>query len=104
MVALAAADGSPEEYGTVLALTGLTLLTLGRAHDAATVMAAATTLYPVDLLARSAGRSEADLQDRLTETLGADRLAEAWEAGSALTERETRDATLRALATAVSDP
>ena len=104
VVALVAADGSPEEYGTVLALTGLTLLTLGRAHDAATVMAAATTLYPVDLLARSAGRSEADLQDRLTETLGADRLAEAWEAGSALTERETRDATLRALATAVSDP
>jgi len=104
VVALAAADGTPEEYGTVLALTGLTLLGLGRPEDAAVVMSAATSRFPVGLLARSAGRTEAELQDRLTQALGEERLGAIWERGTALTEREARDVALGSLAAVVADP
>lgn len=104
VVALAAADGTPEEYATVLALTGLTLLTLARPEEAVVAMAAATARYPVDQLVRSAGQTEAELQERLTAALGEQRLAAAWELGGGLSERAARDAALAALAAVVADP
>ena len=104
VVALAAADGTPEEYATVLALTGLTLLALGRAEEAVVVMAAATARFPVEQLVRSAGQTADALQERLVAELGDERANAAFARGGALTEREARDVALGALAGVVADP
>ena len=97
---LVAADGSPEEYGTVLATTGMSLLIAGQGADAATVFAAATQIYPVGNLAMSVGVGPEEMQVRLTADLGDDALHAAGGHGTAMSDREARDFALGALARA----
>jgi predicted ATPase len=97
-VTLAAGNGSREEYGTVLAITGMSLLIVGAAVDAATLFSAATQVFPIDNLVLSIGVTRDEMQDRLTAAIGIDALAAAWSAGSTMSDREARDFALAALA------
>jgi len=102
-ITLVAANGSPEEYGTVLATTGMSLLIVGRSVDAATVFSSATQIYTVGNLAMSVGVGPDEMQARLTVEIGEDALGAAWQAGIAMSDREARDFALGALARARED-
>jgi len=97
-VTLAAANGSREEYGTVLAIAGMSLLMVGATVEAATIFSAATQVFPVENLAMSVGVTVEDMQARLVEAIGDDALAAAWETGRSMSDREARDYALTALA------
>jgi predicted ATPase/class 3 adenylate cyclase len=97
-VTLTAAHGSREEYGTVLAITGMSLLIVGATVDAAIIFSAATHLFPMENLAMSIGVTLDEMQERLTAAIGIDALTAAWERGSAMSAGEARDHALAALA------
>jgi len=97
-VTLAAANGSREEYGTVLAIAGMCLWMVGAPHDAATVFSAATHVFPMENLALSVGVTVDEMQDRLTEAIDRDELGAIWERASSMSDRDARDYALAALA------
>lgn len=99
-VTLAAAHGSREEYGTVLAIAGMSLWMIGATVDAATVFSAATNVFSMENLALSVGVTVEEMQGRLTEALDRDELLSIWERASTMSDGDARDFTLTALARA----
>jgi hypothetical protein len=96
-VTLAAENGSREEYGTVLAVTGMSLLVVGARVEAATLFSAATEVFAIENLALSIGVTREEMETRLTEAIGSEALAAAWTTGTAMSDRDARDYALAVL-------
>jgi predicted ATPase/class 3 adenylate cyclase len=94
---LSADGGSREEYGTVLALTGVALFTVGAVEAAAIVLSAATQVFEPANLALAVGISQTEMEARLREALGDDALHGAWQQGVTMSDRQARDFALAAL-------
>jgi len=97
-VTLAAANGTREEYGTVLATTGMSLLLVDAPVEAATVFSAAIHVFPMENLAMSTGVTTEEMHRRLDAAIGPEALSGAFEAGRVMSDREVRDYALAAIA------
>lgn len=97
-VSLAEARGSREEYGIVLALTGMSLLQAGWPTEAAVLFSAATQIFEPANLGLAVGATEDAIRGRLGREIGDAALIAAWEHGAAMSDRDARDFALAKLA------
>jgi hypothetical protein len=99
---LSAAEGLQEEYAIVLAATAVSLESLGDSETAATLLAAAETVYDATNLYRPFGLDREEVREQLASALGEDAFAAAWDRGATMSDRDALDLALAAVRAAAA--